>query len=289
VRIGLHANPKKPAAVALARRTLELIGDRASVVLSEELAGLDPGRPQAPWPGLTADLVVVIGGDGTFLHALRNTLLPIAPVNAGTLGVLAEVNGRQAGALEAAVERLLAGRYFLEERTKLAAEVDGRPLPDATNEYVVHATRVGKMGRFELAFDGQPAGSVRADGLIVATPTGSTAYALSSFGPIVEPEVDGVVLTAIAPFRAEARAVVFSALRTLRIRSLDGAPVVVLADGEGETPLGPQGAVTVYRSPRRASLVRFGASFFDRLRGKRILPWGGEAEPGSDAVLPPSP
>ena len=289
MRLALHANPKKPVAVELARRVLALVGDRATVVLSEELSALDPGRPHESWSSLAADLLIVIGGDGTFLHALRNTALPIAPVNAGTLGVLAEVNGRRPGELESAVERLLAGRYFLEERTKLAAEIDGHLLPDAANEYVVHATRVGRMGRFELTFDGQPAGTVRADGLIVATPTGSTAYALSSAGPIVEPEVDGVVLTAIAPFRAEARAVVFSALRTLRIRSLDGAPVVVLADGEGETPLGPHGTVTIYRSPRRASLVRFGASFFDRLRGKRILPWSGEAEPGSDAVLPPPP
>ncbi len=289
MKLALHANPRKPGAVHLARRALELVGDRATVVLSDELQHLDPSREHADWPELRADLVVVIGGDGTFLHALRQTTLPVVPVNAGTFGVLAEVNGRVAAELEGAVQRIVEGRYFLEERTKLAAEIGGAPLPDATNEYLVHATPVGRMGHFELAFDGRRAGTVRADGLIVATPTGSTAYALSSAGPIVEPEVDGMVLTAIAPFRAEARAVVYGGLRTLRIRSLDAAAAVVLADGEGEHRLEQHDAVTVYRSPRRASLVRFGASFFDRLRGKRILPWSDEPEGGDRAGLSPAP
>ena len=290
MRLALHANPNKPGAPVLARRTLELVGDRAEVVLSEELGALIPGHPRAAWDRLQADVLVVIGGDGTFLHALRRSSLPLLPVNAGTLGVLAEVDGRSGTELETAVGQLLAGRYFLEERTKLAAELGGRPLPDAANEYVVHATQVGKMGVFEIAFDGRRAGTIRADGLIVATPTGSTAYALSSLGPIVEPEVDGIVLTAIAPFRVEARAVVLGGLRTVRIRSLrPGGTTVVLPDGDGEHPLAPGESATIFRSPRRASLVRFGTSFFDRLRGKRILPWSEEEDAGDHAVLPPPP
>jgi NAD+ kinase len=290
VKLALHANPRKPGALELARRALAILGDRATVVLSEELAPIDPKLEHAGWERLDAEVAVVIGGDGTFLHALRRTSLPLLPVNAGTLGVLAEVDGRRPRELESALERLIERRYFLEERTKLSAEVNGRPLPDATNEFVVHATQVGKMGLFELAFDGQIAGTVRADGLIVATPTGSTAYALSSLGPILEPEVDGVVLAAIAPFRVQARALVLGALRTIRIRSRrPGGTCVVLPDGDGEHPLGPDGTVTIYRSPRRASLVRFGASFFDRLKGKRILPWSEEADGGGDAVLPSAP
>ena len=164
-----------------------------------------------------------------------------------------------------------------------------RPLPDATNEYVVHATQVGKMGLFEIAFDGKVAGTIRADGLIAATPTGSTAYALSSLGPIVEPDVDAYVLTAIAPFRVEARAVVLGGLRTLRIRALRaGSTTVVLPDGDGEHPLATGAAVTINRSPRKAALVRFGTSYLDRLRGKRILPWSERGEDGG-AVLPSPP
>ena len=91
MRLAVHANPNKPGALALARRTLELIGPRAEVVLSEELGELIPERPRARWSKLSAELLVAIGGDGTFLHALRRTSLPLLPVNAGTLGVLAEV------------------------------------------------------------------------------------------------------------------------------------------------------------------------------------------------------
>lgn len=289
MRIAVHANPKKPAALEMARRFLDLVGDRAELVLSEELAETESRVAGAPWEKLGAEVVVAIGGDGTFLRALGRTPLPLLPVNAGTLGVLAEVDGRRPKELEATVDRLLARRYFVEERTKLAAELDGAALPDAMNEYLVHATQVGKMGLFELAFDGSSAGTVRADGLILATPTGSTAYALSSLGPIVEPEVDGFVLTTIAPFRVQARALVLGALRTVRIRSRrPGGSCVVLVDGDGERALPEGGSLTVYRSPRRASLIRFGTSFFDRLRGKRILPWNEEPDRGGDAVLPPA-
>jgi len=291
VKIAVHANPHKPAAIEIARRAVAAVRARAEVVLTDEVRSIDPSRPATGWESLDADVVVAAGGDGTFLHALRRTSVPLLPVNAGTLGVLAEVDGGRAGALEEALDRLLDGRFFFEERTKLAAEIGTTALPDAANEYVVHATQVGKMGAFEIAFDGRKAGTIRSDGLIVATPTGSTAYALSSLGPIVEPEVDAIVLTAIAPFRVEARAVVLGGLRSVRVRSLRaGSPSVVLADGEGEYPLRPQEAVTIYRSPRRASLIRFGASFFDRLRGKRILPWSEEeGGSGTGAVLPPAP
>jgi NAD+ kinase len=291
VKVAVHANPNKPVALELARRALRALDGRAEIVLSEELGLLEPSRAHAAWDRLGADVLLAMGGDGTFLRALRRTAVPLLPVNAGTLGVLAEIDGARAGELEGAVERLLAGRYFLVERAKLAAEVGGAPLPDATNEYVVHATQVGKMGLFEIAVDRQLVGTIRADGLIVATPTGSTAYALSSSGPIVEPEVDAIVLTAIAPFRVEARAVVLGGLRTVRIRSLRaGGTTVVLPDGDGEHPLPTGEAVTISRSPRQASLVRFGASYFDRLRGKRILPWSEEdGEGGVGAVLSPAP
>jgi NAD+ kinase len=286
VKVALHAHPNKPAALALARRIRSTIGGRCDLVLSEEARSLDPSRPSEGWEALRADALVAVGGDGTFLRALRRTSVPLLPVNAGTIGVLAEVDGRSPG-LEQAIDRLLERRYFVEERAKLAAEAGSEPVPDVTNEYVVHASPVGRMGTFEVALDGRPLALLRADGVIVATPTGSTAYALSSAGPIVEPTVDAVVLTAIAPFRAEARAIVLGGLRTVRIRPTRvGGSCVLIADGEPERTLEAGEAVTIYRSPRQAALVRFGASFFDRLRGKRIVPWAEEEERRPDADVP---
>ena len=292
MKIGLSAHPRKPEAKALAREALERIGDRAEVVLSTESSDVAPERPHVPLESLVADVLVSIGGDGTFLYALRRSTVPLLPINAGTVGVLAEIDARRPGEFPAALERVLAGRYSLEERMKLSAEAGRLPLPDVTNDYVVHADQVGKMGLFEIAIDGSVLGRIRADGLILATPTGSTAYSLSSYGPILDPAVEGIVVTAIAPFRAGARAIVVDPLKSVAVRALeeDGGAVVLL-DGQEKVAVGHDVPVTVTRSPRHATLVRFGTPFFDRLRNKRILPWNEEfaAPGGSVADLPPRP
>lgn len=288
MKLGVHANPNKPAALAIAHELLRSVGGRVETVVSDEIPAVAPERPHRPLEELAADVLVAIGGDGTFLHALRRTSVPLLPLNAGTLGVLSEIDARQVADRNAAVEQVLAGRYFLEDRLKLSAELPGGPVPDAANEYLVHADRIGKTAIFEIAFDSVVAGQLRADGLIVGTPTGSTAYALSSLGPVVEPTVDAIVLTAIAPFRAEARAVLIDPLRTVQVRVVSGgADCVVLPDGDGEHRLPVGRAATFYRSPRRASFVRFGSSFYDRLKGKRILPWFDQGREGR-ADLPPA-
>jgi NAD+ kinase len=292
MRIGLQANPRKPRALELAGRFVRHVAGRAELVVSDEASSVAPDLPHLSLDEMRPDVMVAIGGDGTFLYTLSRSDAPLLPVNAGTFGVLAEIGGEKDADLDSAVDRLLSGFYHLEERMKLGADLGGRPLPDATNEYVVHGARAGKMGLFEVALDGEVAGHVRADGLIVATPTGSTAYSLSSFGPIVDPGLDALVLTAIAPFRAEARSIVVEPLHTLRLRSvLAGRDAVAIADGQSEFPMALDAALTVYRSPRRATFVRFGSSFFYRLRGKRILPWSedDDAGGGGPADLPPPP
>jgi NAD+ kinase len=288
VKLGLAANPRKPEALDLARRTLEKVGDRAEFVVSDEAPSVGPKLPHLPIDEMSPDVLIAIGGDGTFLHALSHTTAPLLPINAGTVGVLAEVGGTRPKEFEDALERLLTGYYHLEGRMKLAAELAGSALPDVTNEYVVHSARAGKMGLFQVDLDGQPVGRIRADGLIVASPTGSTAYSLSSLGPIVDPALDALVVTSIAPFRAEARAIVLEPLRTIRLAAVEpGRDAVAIADGAAEFPMPVGRSVTVYRSPRRATIVRFGATFFHRLRGKRILPWDDDTGGGEPADLPP--
>ncbi len=291
MKVGVTANPKKAEALDLARRTVERIGSRAEVSLSEELGSVAPDLPHVRLERLAPDVLIAIGGDGSFLYALHRCDAPLLPVNAGTVGVLAEVDARRPDELDRAVDRLLEGRYFLEERMKLGGQLSSRALPDAVNEYVIHAGAVGKMGLFELAFDDEVVGRIQADGVIVSTPTGSTGYSLSALGPIVDPGLDAIVLTTIAPFRVEARAVAVDPLRTVRITSADlGSGAVVIADGQKSYPLPADAPVTIYRSPRRATLVRFSSRFFDRLRGKRILPWsemGSEEHRPADLPSPP--
>ncbi|MCI4342500.1 MAG: NAD(+)/NADH kinase [Thermoplasmata archaeon] len=292
MKIGLQVNPRKPRAIEFGQRLVDAVAGRADLVISDEAASVGRDLPHRALAEMRPDVVVAIGGDGTFLFTLGRTHVPVLPINAGTFGVLAEVTAENPVEFDAAVERLLSGFYHLEERMKLAANLGGPPLPDATNEFVVHAAQAGKMGLFEVEFDGQVVGRIRADGLIVATPTGSTAYSLSSFGPIVDPGLDALILTAIAPFRAEARAIVVEPLHSLGLRNvLPGRDAIAIADGQTEFPMAPNATLTVYRSPRRASFVRFGSTFFYRLRGKRILPWSEDLGRGGAGVadVPPPP
>jgi NAD+ kinase len=278
--------------VALARRALDRIGDRATTVLSTETAEVLERREGAePLDALAAEVLLAIGGDGTFLYALHHSSVPMLAVHAGTVGFLAEVDGDRVDAFDAAVERVLAGDYFVEDRMKLAAQIDGTNLADATNEVVVHTSQVSKMRQFEIAIDGRPIGRIRADGVILATPTGSTSYALSALGPIIEPGVEAILVTSLAPFQVTQRAVLVDPLRTVSVRVVAPAKeATVVVDGQGEHHLPPGHPLVAYRSPRRASFVRFGSGFFQRLRGKGILPWREEAgvvEGGERVDLPP--
>lgn len=292
MRIAVSANAEKSNAVDLARRAVELIGDQAEVVLAREAQlPIDARLPRIPLAELAADAIIAIGGDGTYLSTLQRTNVPLLAVNAGTVGVLAEVDGRNAAEFGAAIGRVLRGYYFLEERMKLAVQAAGTAMPDATNEVVIHSGRPAKMGRFDIILDGRRIGRLQADGVIIATPTGSTGYSLSALGPIVETGVEGIVIVAIAPFRAVARAMVVEPLHTITIRP-EGADLHSLAviDGQVEAQVPSGGSVLAYRSPRRARFIRFGATHLSRLRGKGILPWAEATDDGGgsvDADVPP--
>ncbi len=295
MRIGVHANPGKPKALELVRHLRTVVGARAELVLSREtLEAL--GEPGSGAPGLAdldAELLVVFGGDGTVLRARHQSHLPILPVNAGTVGFLAEVDGDDAAGFDAAIERLLARQYHLEERMTIGTKVGTATLPEATNEVVVHTSQVAKMRLFEIRIDGEPMGRLRADGIIVATPTGSTSYALSALGPVIEPTVEAIVVSALAPFHVTQRAVLVEPSHTVTVRLvLPDKEGVVVVDGQTELKLPGGAEVLCYRSPRKTVLVRFAAEYFSRLHGKRVLPWGDGSlagEEGDDAGLPPDP
>ncbi len=277
MRIGLHANPNKPKALDLARRLVALVGSRAEVIASKETEECSPGLTPTPAPlsALGVDVLVALGGDGTFLYALQRTSAPLLPINAGTVGFLAEVDGDDQEAFAAAIDRLLRGAYFLEERMRIATQVDSTRLADATNEVVIHTSQVAKMRLFEIGIDRRAVGRLRADGVIVATPTGSTSYAMSAFGPVIEPTLDAMVITALAPFQTAPRAVLVEPSHSVSIRLV--APdkdAVIVVDGQSETRLPGGSEVLCYRSPRKAVFVRFASRYFPRLYGTGILPWG---------------
>lgn len=275
----LHANPEVSR---LAKEAVRLLNERGvSVVVNRESA--EPlGYPALGLPEgelvRRASVVLVFGGDGTILRAARLAAphgIPILGVNLGGFGFLAEVSGPE---VDRAVHRLLEGEFQLDERMMLRAwlEHEGRPVQEflALNDIVLTKTGYARLLKLHTFVDAEHLATQLADGLIVATPTGSTAYSLSAGGPIIHPAVEGIVLTPIAAHSLNARAVVVSASDTIKIQvEPTGASPILTVDGQEGCPLRPGDEVRVERSPHRARLVRLGrGGFYSRLRAK--LTWG---------------
>ena len=286
--VALYVNPQKLAEQAevarLAREAVALFVRRGVRVVVNEDAAAALGHRELGVPDHAladrADVFVVFGGDGTILAAAREAAprgIPILGVNLGGFGFLAEVSDAQA---TEALDPLLAGDYHLDERMMLRAEVrrDGRPLREflALNDIVVTKSGYARLLRVHASVNDTPLATYGADGLIVATPTGSTAYSLSAGGPIVHPSVPAMVVTPICPHTLTARAVVISADDVVAVRlGPAGArpPAILTVDGQEGITLAADDEVRVERSPHRARLIRFGAeAFYTVLRSK--LGWG---------------
>jgi NAD+ kinase len=224
-----------------------------------------------------ADLVLVLGGDGTLL-AIADLVgqlgleVPILGVNFGSLGFLTEITRPE---LFTALEAAVSGAVEHDHRMMLRGCV-GASSRVALNDIVLTRTALSRMIDIDVTVGDQYVTSVRSDGLIIASPTGSTAYNLSAGGPVVHPAMDAIVLTPIAPHTLTHRPIVIPAEREVRVRaaaSNAGAEIYVTFDGQHGFPL-PDGAeVVVTRSPKPLRLVRAATrSYFEVLREK--LKWG---------------
>jgi NAD+ kinase len=256
----------------LRRRDLEVAMDEATI-RAKGLDGETPFAAAEPY-----DLVIVLGGDGTLLAVARTVVagVPILGVNLGNLGFLTEINR---GELYPTLVQVLAGKFDTEERALLAVELrragGGSQSFQVLNDAVVTKSALARIIQLTLEVDGHLIARYRSDGLIISTPTGSTAYNLSAGGPIVHPLLPVVVLTpicphalALRPFVVADRSMVEVMLETQR------EEVYLTLDGQEGTSLGHRDVVRITRSPNVVRLVKVNTrSFYDNLRGK--LRWGG--------------
>jgi NAD+ kinase len=236
---------------------------------SEELAQMPLWKPE---------LVIVLGGDGTLLATARAfvaTGIPILSVNVGRLGFLTEV---RLADLYSTLESWCTGCHDLDERAMLHTELwrDGAMQKSyrALNEIVVQKGDIARMGEFSVELDGKLVARFRADGVIVSTPTGSTAYTLAANGPILTPDVDALVVTPVCPHLLTLRPIVVRGDASLVVR-VEGAPNMALltVDGQLAVELHRGDEVRCRRSSHTVKLVRLGdAGFFEALRTK--LSWG---------------
>ena len=265
MRIGVTANSEVPEAIRVGRRVIkELEGE--DIVLESGIARLF-GREGMPVEEMDIDVMVTVGGDGTILRSLQRTSAPIFGVNAGVLGFLAEVNEDE---LESGIRRLLDGHYFVEERIKLKTVLSGERLLDATNEAVVHTAHVAKIRHFNVFVDDQLAMDVRADGIIVATPTGSTCYAMAVGAPIIDPRVDAFVIAPMAPFKFGARPMVVPATSRVSIKMVKPKPCLCVIDGQQENPMDGDEGISFGLSEQRARFIRFERAFYKKTREKLV-------------------
>lgn len=254
-----------PEYLAVAKRLVKAIGDRAEVT-AVPLIAATLGLPPVDLAASTVDVVITVGGDGTILRTRRETALPILGINAGEVGFLAQI---EQGDLEPAVERLLDGEIKVVERLRLGVELNGRALPPATNEAVLHTRQVGKLHTFSLTLGGQTIERYRADGLIVATPLGSTGYSMSAGGPLIDPAIEAFVVVPIAPFQVGFRPMVIPADAELEMTSPNAAGNTLVLDGVAEDEVvGPGDRVILKRAADPGRYIDLGSGFYERIDRK---------------------
>ncbi|MFH1574541.1 MAG: NAD(+)/NADH kinase [Acidobacteriota bacterium] len=227
--------------------------------------------------GRIVDLVAVFGGDGTFLYAARlvaGSEKPVLGVNLGALGFLTEVKLED---MRAAFGGVLSGNYTIEERMLLEAEVFRQDQPlvryMALNDGVITKGTLARIIDLEVRVNSELVTRTRADGLIVSTPTGSTAYSLAAGGPILYPTLAALIITPICPHTLTNRPVVVPDGASVSVWLRHGSDVMLTIDGQVGTPLAPNDRIVFRKGERSLRLVQLaGSTFFRLLREK--LKWG---------------
>ena len=259
-----------------------LQGNDCRVVAEEDVAagliGLDiEALPLAELVAVT-DLMIAVGGDGTMLFATRLVAehgIPLLGINRGRLGFLADVGSNE---MLQGVDEVLGGKYVEETRLMLLAEVDGHPNSGtvmALNDIVVEKKGTGRMVDLETWIDGVYVNTHEGDGLVVATPTGSTAYALSGGGPILHPNMNAFVLVPICPHTLSDRPLVVRGDRVIEIKMIErgDSRSAISSDGRHFSDLSPGQTLRISRSEYSATLIHpNGYDYFRILRSK--LNWG---------------
>ncbi|HBB87482.1 MAG TPA: NAD(+) kinase [Blastocatellia bacterium] len=285
-RVGVVLKPHQPEAlqtmceltVWMAERGLTLAGgpeierDAISKQTGCAVAEVEPENLAA-----NVDLIVVLGGDGTMIATSRmvaDTEVPVLGINFGGLGYLAEFRIEE---LYTALESILSGNYRLDKRVMLAVELPGESQQDShrvLNDVVINKSALARIIEIEAYLNDQFVNSFRADGLIVSTPTGSTAYNLSAGGPVIFPSMNAVVITPICPFTLSNRPIVVPDDATIELRlKTDKEDVALTLDGQVGFPLKVDDRVVIRKSKTTFNLVQpMNRNYFDVLRDK--LRWG---------------
>lgn len=278
-RIGIWTNTGKDPDLTLTRALVtEVLRQGALPVLTHRIAGqLGMAELAAKQVGQGVICLVVLGGDGTLLTGVQQAIpydVPLLGINLGRLGFLAE---REVGDFSQVVRRLLSGDFTLEERTMINCQARDAAQELALNDIVVARGRRSNLVHVEVRVREQMVDRFAGDGLVVATPTGSTAYSLSAGGPIVSPALRGILLTPISPHTLHARPIIVPDTDEVQVLAHAGedGEVTVSVDGRLMVDGVPNTQVLIRRSLYTARFVRLSERNFYQLLQRKLTDWSG--------------
>lgn len=271
-KIGIVSRYDNREALEMAESIVQTFGNKVDIVMSpktaEHLGRGDKAVPVEKMRQTGAELVISIGGDGTVLRNISKMEdpLPVLGINMGTLGFLVDVQPEEA---LSAVKDVLKGFSFT-ERSRLGVMFNGEPLPPATNEVVFITARPAKILTFRVSLDESLIEELRADGVVIATPTGSTAYAMSAGGPIVDPRVNASLVVPLAPFKLSARPWVVPASSTIKVEMvIPEKEAVIVIDGQHTYGIKARDVVTLTRASNPARFVSSSVNgFYEKVQSK---------------------
>ncbi len=271
MRLGVVARLDVEEAIKLAGKIVEfLIEKNVETLLDSELASkLNKYQNIASdLKDMDVDMVIAVGGDGTVLRTqgfINKKKIPLFGINMGAVGFLTEIDPEET---LTALEQVLDGNYFVEKRTQLQVW-HNKELHSALNEVVLMTQKPAKMLHIEISVDDEVVEELRADGIIIATPSGSTAYSMSAGGPIVDPRVGAFIIVPICPFKLGARPTVVPDDSVIKVKFLrEGKKAVAVIDGQLEEEINYMDEMIFKKADDSAYFVRLTKNFYRRVREK---------------------
>ncbi|MGD0449981.1 MAG: NAD(+)/NADH kinase [Candidatus Bathyarchaeia archaeon] len=271
--VGIIARYDRKSALKLAEELAEYLAKKGlRVYIEDTLAGkIATKEEMVPLSKMKTDFLITIGGDGTILRTcigLSKPEPPILAINMGLRGFLTEIEPKNAFE---AVDKILKGTYKIEKSAKLSVIAGEEILPDALNDVVISAGEPSKILYTQICKDGKPILNCQADGLIIATQTGSTGYSFSAGGPVLDPAVGAFVVTPICPLTVF-HPLVFPAYSTITLNVTKAEEILVLIDGKYRKQINSkQPTLVVTVSKNITSFIRFETDFYDRLKSRLLF------------------
>ncbi len=262
MKYAVVANPEKKDCVEFAIKIADEIG-----AVIEERTAKKAGRIGVPLDEIVADVIITVGGDGTILITLQHAKGRILGVNMGVLGFLTEIEPSE---IKEAIEKIETGKYIIDRRMKIDVYHNDVKIGECVNEAVIHTSDIAKLRNYRVFFNDELMDEVRADGIIISTPTGSTSYALSAGGTIIHPSVEGLMVVPIAPFKYTIRSVVFP-VGVIKVETMGHRNNVLVLDGQKYVDLSPGDMVRIKKSENYAEFIRFSTSVFRRIKNRAML------------------